>query len=420
MAALMVLVIACTLAQVHLGTFGAVKIYMRSWLVYWDIPGTVLSLPVFPGGALAGFVLAVNLLAAQGRRLELSFKKAGLWVVHAGLILLVVGEFVTGMYQRDDRLSFEVGETTNYVSSPREVELAVVDTTDPGFDEVYSVPGSLLARSSEVRVPGTPLTIRVRRFMENAQLSKLAPGQKAEASAGVGTQVSAREVPPVTSDDAANQAAALVEPLAGGRTYGTWLVSNGLGAPQSFVHEGHTYALSMRERREYLPYALTLRQFKHDVYPGTDIPKNSSSLVHLSSPPHRRGARRAHLHEPAVALRGQGLLPGELRQERHPFHPAGGGEPRLVVAVHLLCTGDVGAAPPLRHLAAPLGPGAVRPPRLGKRSTRRPKVKLVKMAPWAVAGFCVVLCVTAMLPPRKVKGSTSRPSAGCRSWRAGG
>jgi hypothetical protein len=284
MAALMVLVIACTLAQVHLGTFGAVKIYMRSWLVYWDIPGTVLSLPVFPGGALAGFVLAVNLLAAQGRRLELSWKKSGLWVVHSGLILLVVGEFVTGMYQRDDRLSFEVGETTNYVFSPREVELAVVDTIDPGFDEVYSVPGSLLARSSEVRVPGTPLTIRVRRFMENSQLSKLAPGEKAEASSGVGTQVSAREVPPVTSDDAANQAAALVEPLAGGRTYGTWLVSNGLGAPQSFVHEGHSYALSMRERREYLPYALTLRQFKHDVYPGTDIPKNFSSMVHLSSP----------------------------------------------------------------------------------------------------------------------------------------
>ncbi len=40
LAALMVLVVACTLAQVHLGTFGAVAKYMRSWLVWWDIPGT--------------------------------------------------------------------------------------------------------------------------------------------------------------------------------------------------------------------------------------------------------------------------------------------------------------------------------------------------------------------------------------------
>jgi cytochrome c biogenesis protein ResB len=50
------------------------------------------------------------------------------------------------------------------------------------------------------------------------------------------------------------------------------------------VHEGRTYALSLRNRREYLPFAMTLKQFRHDVYPGTDIPKNFSSLVHLSRP----------------------------------------------------------------------------------------------------------------------------------------
>jgi hypothetical protein len=290
MAALMVLVVACTLAQVHLGTWGAVKVYMRSWLVWWEIPGTVLSLPVFPGGALAGMVLAVNLLAAQARRLELSWKKSGIWVVHAGLVLLVLGEFVTGMFQRDDRLAFEVGQSTNYVTSYRDVELAVIDTTDPAMDDVYSIPGSLLAREGAVQVPGTPLTIQVRRFMENAQLLRLPPGQRPQASAGVGAQVVAQEAPVVTSDDGVNQAAALVEPLAGGRTYGTWLVSSGLGAPQGFVHEGRTYQLALRERREYLPYALTLRQFRHDVYPGTDIPKNFSSLVHLSNP--RAGEER--------------------------------------------------------------------------------------------------------------------------------
>ena len=290
MAALMVLVVACTLAQVHLGTFGAVQVYMRSWLVWWDIPGTVLSVPVFPGGALAGSVLAVNLLAAQGRRLQLSWNKSGLWIVHAGLVLLVVGEFVTGMFQRDNRLAFENGETTNYVFSPREVELAVIDTTDARLDDVYSIPGSLLARESAVRVPGTPVTVNVKRFFENSQLFKLPAGQPAPATAGVGTQVMVREAPPVTSDDAANQSSALIEPVAGGRSYGTWLVSSALGAPQSFVHDGRTYQLVLRERREYLPYALTLRKFSHDVYPGTDIPKNFSSLVHLSNP--RSGEER--------------------------------------------------------------------------------------------------------------------------------
>ena len=290
LAVLMVLVVACTLAQVHLGTFGAVQAYMRTWLVWWNVPGTVVSLPVFPGGALAGSVLAVNLLAAQLRSLELSLKKAGLWIVHVGLILLVVGEFVTGLYQKDNRLAFENGETTNYVSSPREPELAVIDTTDPAFDDVYSVPGSLLSREGTVRVPGTPVTIAVRRFFPNSQLFRLPEGEKAQATAGVGTGVLVREVSAVTSDDAVNQPSALVEPIAGGRSYGTWLVSSALGAPQSFVHEGRTYQLVLRDRREYLPYSLTLRKFSHDVYPGTDIPKNFSSLVHLSNP--RSGEER--------------------------------------------------------------------------------------------------------------------------------
>jgi len=46
----------------------------------------------------------------------------------------------------------------------------------------------------------------------------------------------------------------------------------------------------MRPRREYLPYTLRLKQFRHDRYPGTDIPKNFSSLVQIDNP--ARGEQR--------------------------------------------------------------------------------------------------------------------------------
>jgi hypothetical protein len=81
-----------------------------------------------------------------------------------------------------------------------------------------------------------------------------------------------------------NQASAFVEPTAGGRSYGVWLASVAINSPQSFTHEGHTYLMTMRLRRLYLPYAFTLKQFRHDVYPGTDIPKNFSSLVQVVNP----------------------------------------------------------------------------------------------------------------------------------------
>ena len=82
LALLMVLVVACTLAQVNLGTLGAVNLYIRSLFVWWQVPGTGWAVAIFPGGALVGLVLGVNLIAAQVRRLELSWKKAGLWIVH--------------------------------------------------------------------------------------------------------------------------------------------------------------------------------------------------------------------------------------------------------------------------------------------------------------------------------------------------
>lgn len=282
--ALMVLVVACTLAQVSLGTLGAVNAYIRSWFVWWHIPGTHLSIIVFPGGALAGLVLMVNLIAAQIRRLELSWRKFGMWIIHAGLILLVVGEFVTSMVQTESRLTIEQGQTLNYVERSREVELALIDTTDASKDEVFAVPEAQLREGGLVNLPGSPISLNVKKFLPNTELRRRGVlDMPSMADRGIGPSIVAEEAPPVTNDDFVNQPSVFVEPMAGSQSYGTWLVSTALGAPQSFIHAGHTYQLAIRSRREYLPYAITLKKFSHDVYPGTDIPKNFSSLVHISN-----------------------------------------------------------------------------------------------------------------------------------------
>ncbi len=260
LALLMALVVLCTLAQVEMGTAGAVN-------------------PVFPGGALVGLLLAINL---TGKTLDIqrTWNKAGMWLVHAGLVVLFAGEFVAGMMQVDTNMAIEVGQTVNYVQSYKNMELAVIDTTDPSWDEVYSVPDTLLSRRGEIAIPGTPLTLRVKQYFPNAELGTWQPGlPQPVATAGVGTGI-----PTVTTEDEMNQASVLVEPVAGAKSFGIWLSSVAIGAPQSFTHEGRTYTLSMRLQRQYLPYAFTLKEFRHDVYPGTQIPKNFSSLVQVVNP----------------------------------------------------------------------------------------------------------------------------------------
>jgi hypothetical protein len=245
-----------------------------------------LSVPIFPGGAAVGLVLMVNLIAAQLRRLELSWHKAGLWIVHAGLILLFVGEFVTSAFQVDARLAVEEGQTVNFITVPREVELSIVDQTDPGVDDVYGVSEAALGRGGLVNIPNTPLALRVLAYQRNAQLGQLQDGAPAPATQGIGATSRVGFVPlaPVTSDDAVDTSVAVVEILEAGRPLGRWLASNAIEAPQPFTAGGRTYALALRDRRVYLPYALTLEKFSHDVYPGTDIPKNFSSLVRLQNP----------------------------------------------------------------------------------------------------------------------------------------
>ena len=71
-----------------------------------------------------------------------------------------------------------------------------------------------------------------------------------------------------------------MELLDKGRSLGTWLFSSNLN-PQEIEVGGKRYLASIRLARTYLPFSLLLKEFHHDKYAGTEIPKNFSSLVRL-------------------------------------------------------------------------------------------------------------------------------------------
>lgn len=100
---LMAVVAACTLAQARMANEDAVRLFIRAPLIYWG------RFPVFPGGGVLGLVLLANLIAAQVTRLELSARKAGLWLVHLGLIALFAGEFVSSFTRKEGALVLPTG-----------------------------------------------------------------------------------------------------------------------------------------------------------------------------------------------------------------------------------------------------------------------------------------------------------------------
>ncbi|MBI4368723.1 MAG: cytochrome c biogenesis protein ResB [Elusimicrobia bacterium] len=281
LATMIVLVFLCTLAQVHLGIFEAVKLYIRSFFVYWPVFGSTIKIPIMPGGALVGLVLLVNLVCAQWARLELSWRKVGLWLVHLGLMLLFGGEFVSGMFQIETQMPIEEGQTTNYSESLTQFEMVLVDRSHPEYDDVISIPDARLQKRGVINDHTLPVTIVVKKYYLNSSVAIKHQPQTAEATMGVGVGMDIQEAPAITTDDRINEPSALVEIQKDGITVGVWWLSTALGAPQSVSIGTKSYQLALRQRRYYLPFSLTLKDFRHDVYPGTDIPKNFSSLVRL-------------------------------------------------------------------------------------------------------------------------------------------
>ena len=62
------------------------------------------KIPVFPGGYLIGMLLLLNLIAAHTSRFKFSREKIGLWIIHAGLILLLLGQLSTDMFAVESQM----------------------------------------------------------------------------------------------------------------------------------------------------------------------------------------------------------------------------------------------------------------------------------------------------------------------------
>ena len=281
------LVFAATLDQVNLGVWAVQAKYFHSLFVLWKIPGTDVPLPVYPGGYLLGGFLLVNLVSAHIYRFKLSGRKSGILLVHAGLILLLVGEFLTGLLQEEYQMALNEGQTKNYSESYRFNELVILDTTDPKFDDVVAVPEALLTTGSTLQHPKLPFRVVTKQYYPNATLS-MRSGATGEnptlATAGIGPQITATPLPLTYKQDERNWPVIFVELLGPEGTLGTWLLSPQLPAPQTFDYGGHSWRLALRAERAYKPFSLTLLKFTHDVYLGTDIPKNYSSRLHLTAP----------------------------------------------------------------------------------------------------------------------------------------
>src|SRR5438045_5145957 len=288
LAAAMALIFAGTIAQVHLGIWEAQQRYFQSIFVWWPPEGRGFRIPIFPGGHLIGAVLLVNLIAAHVKRFRWTWRKLGIHLTHAGLIIMLAGGLFTDLFAVESHMRLANGDTKNYSEDMRETELAVVDTSSDDLDQVTAIPETVLRHNRVIDHWTLPFQIVVRNFYQNSRLKMLSQageGARPIANQGPGAMIAVEPAPLATGVDERDVPSAAIEILPkDGGSLGTWLVSDALGAPQTFACGGRAWLVTLRPSRYYKPYSVTLQKFTHEKYAGTEIPRNFSSKVTLIDP----------------------------------------------------------------------------------------------------------------------------------------
>lgn len=167
-----ILVFLGTVAQVHEGLWEAQTRWFKSFVVIRNAGDAWWVPPFFPGGYTLGFGLLFNLLAAHIMRFQLTWKKFGIQLTHAGVILLLAGQLFTDLFSRESFLRFTEGESMSYSEAHRQSELVVrIPASDaPGKDQVIRFPEADVARKDKLQHANLPLEILVKEYGENADV----------------------------------------------------------------------------------------------------------------------------------------------------------------------------------------------------------------------------------------------------------
>jgi hypothetical protein len=249
-------------------------------------------------GTLAAAVLYVACLLLYRQR-------AGMVLLHAGILFLLIGEFLTALHAIEATMTIKEGETVSYIDHSQQLELSISDISDPDYDRVTVIPARQLKDDALITPEGLPFDVKVLRYMVNSNRPQPLQGlpetliSRYPQYAGYGSRLYVAEQPEVSGTGGARNAPAVDVELfdrATGESLGRhilslWFYPNFVNRtwdmPTRLKAAGRDYEIYFRFRREYLtspsgnPYSIKLLDFVHEKYEGTQMPKDFASRIHL-------------------------------------------------------------------------------------------------------------------------------------------
>ncbi|HZZ81986.1 MAG TPA: cytochrome c biogenesis protein ResB [Gemmataceae bacterium] len=295
----MLIVFWGTLAQQDFGVWTIVNRYFRSFLVWVplrvvlfntiELKDNPFDVP-FPGGWLIGSVMVVNLIAAHIMRFKFTWSRGGIILIHAGILIMMISEVITGVYAIEGQLVVQIGMTSNSVIHPGSAEFAVTRHVGVKDDEQITVPRRLLASGAVIDDPRLPFVMKISQYMVNCELRKAAPGDIDHDAKGHARVFVAVEKPEVSGVDP-NQKHDIPAMYAdlfdrNGKKLGKYLFCASRDEQWIKLKDADgketDYQVVLRFKETQRDFSIHLDDFKHDVFPGTNTPRDFHSYIRLT------------------------------------------------------------------------------------------------------------------------------------------
>lgn len=236
-------------------------------------------------------VLLTGLIMLFGQR-------GGNVLIHLGVGLLMVGQFLFGDAQREERLTIFEGQKSQMSYEQESVELAFIDESDSKQNHIVAFDHPMLqsavASKKYLSTAQLPFEFRVEEYWENTKdaSADTEPDPRIE---GLGKGMRLAEAPKAGgAKSSVNFATAIIEVRSkqSQRPIGRYMVSQFINDDVAMHRadlerlecDGKPWRFGLRFRRNYKPYSVVLDDVVLEQYTGTMKPKDYSSYVKILGP----------------------------------------------------------------------------------------------------------------------------------------
>jgi hypothetical protein len=211
--------------------------------------------------------------------LPLSWKKLGLWVVHGGLLLLLIGGFITQTLAVESQLTLAEGETGHFTTAYQEWELAIWESRgDTNIVVAYMDsdlrPGAVLDLSP---YPAR-LALGVYHVNADAFTDRATGGRSPYWNVSGIAYLEARKPEKEATQNAPGLIATLHE---NGKKNREILLYGLERSPLALKIGDQRVFLQLRRRHYPLDFSLKLTDFVRTLHPGTDMARSFESYAEL-------------------------------------------------------------------------------------------------------------------------------------------